>query len=293
MANKPDHRIIDEYLARYEREIDFYSEAARLAESQCIQLLREHGIRAIVTSRAKDPTRLRHKLLQREPELGYESAEHITADIADLAGARIALYFPGDHDRTDALITETFKIETIKVYPAKSNENSTNTETRNSYTPRFDGYCAHHYRIHLKPESLQSDQHRFLQARIELQVASVLMHAWSEVEHDLAYKPQSGTLSHEELAILDEINGMVIAGEIALSRLQRAVEARVSRQQDSRFKNHYELASYLYEKGRAEVGDGVEPNVGRVDVLFEFLRRLGKNQPADIDKYLAGVNSSG
>ena len=48
------------------------------------------------------------------------------------------------------------------------------------------------------------------------------MHAWSEVEHDLIYKPMQGTLSEEELAILDELNGLVLTGEIALERLQAA-----------------------------------------------------------------------
>ena len=48
------------------------------------------------------------------------------------------------------------------------------------------------------------------------------MHAWSEVEHDLVYKPLNGTLSEEELAILDELNGLVLAGEIALERLHIA-----------------------------------------------------------------------
>ena len=47
------------------------------------------------------------------------------------------------------------------------------------------------------------------------------MHAWSEVEHDLVYKPLAGDLSEEELAILDEINGLVLTGEIALERLQK------------------------------------------------------------------------
>lgn len=53
------------------------------------------------------------------------------------------------------------------------------------------------------------------------------MHAWSEVEHDLIYKPLQGTLSKEELAILDELNGLVLAGEIALERLQAAGNERI------------------------------------------------------------------
>jgi ppGpp synthetase/RelA/SpoT-type nucleotidyltranferase len=72
---------------------------------------------------------------------------------------------------------------------------------------------------------LSDAQKRYAEARAEIQVASVLMHAWSEVNHDLAYKPLQGELSEDEYSILDELNGLVIAGEIALERLQRAGEA--------------------------------------------------------------------
>src|SRR5450755_3760331 len=41
--------------------------------------------------------------------------------------------------------------------------------------------------------------------------------------HFQAYKPARGKLSEDEYAILDEINGLVLAGEIALERLQRAM----------------------------------------------------------------------
>ena len=57
------------------------------------------------------------------------------------------------------------------------------------------------------------------------------MHAWSEVEHDLIYKPMQGTLSEEELAILDELNGLVLTGEIALERLQAAGNERIQNSQ--------------------------------------------------------------
>lgn len=63
---------------------------------------------------------------------------------------------------------------------------------------------------------LSEAEKRYAVARVEVQVASVLMHAWSEVEHDLVYKPLQGGLSTEEYAILDELNGLVMAGEIAL-----------------------------------------------------------------------------
>jgi len=52
------------------------------------------------------------------------------------------------------------------------------------------------------------------------------MLAWAEVEHDLVYKPTQGELSEDEYAILDELNTMVLAGEVMLERLQSAGAAR-------------------------------------------------------------------
>lgn len=39
--------------------------------------------------------------------------------------------------------------------------------------------------------------------------------------HDLVYKPLQGTLSDEELAILDELNGLVLAGKLPWSAAER------------------------------------------------------------------------
>lgn len=79
----------------------------------------------------------------------------------------------------------------------------------------------------MKEDSLDKSRIKYAPVRLEIQVASVLMHAWSEVEHDLVYKPLQGTLSDEELAILDELNGLVLSGEIALERLQAAGNERI------------------------------------------------------------------
>ena len=113
-----------------------------------------------------------------------------------------------------------------------------------TYPKRFSGYWATHYRVQLRESSLNDAQNRYKDARIEIQVASVLMHAWAEVEHDLVYKPLQGKLSENEYAILDELNGLVIAGEIALERLQKAGEARVTTGGRA-FSNHYDLAAHL------------------------------------------------
>lgn len=99
----------------------------------------------------------------------------------------------------------------------------------------------------MKVEDPSHEDARYAQAKIEIQVASVLMHAWAEVEHDLLYKPLGGEPLLGEHAILDEINGIVMAGEIALERLQNAMKLRFSLEQQ-RFTNHFELAACIYDK---------------------------------------------
>ena len=274
--------LIEDFTARYAREYDFYDQAARLVAQALESNLQAAGIRSMVTSRAKSPPRLEAKVRQRTRTKAYTTVEDIYADIVDLAGARVALYFPGERDQVDKLIRQLFLIlEPPKEFPSGSTP---------TYMKRFSGYWATHYRVQLKEASLGSAQRRYAEARVEIQVASVLMHAWSEVEHDLVYKPFEGVLAEEEYAILDELNGLVIAGEIALERLQKAGEARVAGG-GREFLNHYDLASHLLSKTASLInGPLAESALGRVDLLFELLRRLDVMTPDRLEPYIEALH---
>ena len=100
------------------------------------------------------------------------------------------------------------------------------------------------------------------------------MHAWSEVEHDLIYKPLQGALSDEELSILDELNGLVLTGEIALERLQSAGNERI-KNKETTFTSQYDLASYLYNYLSSHFKEeDVELRMGNIELLFKLLSRL-------------------
>ena len=272
--------VIEDFLDHYNREVDFFAEVARTVHLKVEAALLSHGIRAIVTSRAKRPDRLRTKLEKRNKQKQYKSFKEIYKDIIDLAGVRIALYFPGDRERAGSVIDELFaRVRKPKTFP----------ETK---TPkpgkRFIGYVATHYLVRLKSEGLQDAQRRYTETPAEVQVASVLMHAWAEVEHDLVYKPEKGDLSQDEFAILDEINGLVLTGEISLERLQRAIERRSSKD-DTPFSDRFALASYLAQ--RAAKLDMSVSDVGKVDVLIEVLRELRQDSPAKLRRYVEEVMS--
>lgn len=274
---------VKEFIERYLREYDFYAEAARLAADYLKSDLDEAGIRAIVTNRAKDAGRLKEKCEKRQHKAAYRSVDEIYSDIVDLAGVRIALYFPGEREQVDKSIRKRFKLlEEPRTFPQPGKAPD---------GKRFTGYSAVHYRVSLPEETLPSALRRYAAARVEIQVASVLMHAWSEVEHDLAYKPQSGTLSDAEKAILDELNGLVLTGEIALEQLQQAVKERSSIR-GRRFDNHYDLAAFLAAQATVFLAEPIsDARMGRVDQLFELLRRLELDTPEKLAPYLRALHA--
>ena len=227
--------IIEKFLEHYSKEVDYYSNLSRLVEEKIRKELKNQGIKAIITSRSKDIDSLKRKLEKRNVDKNYKTIEDIYLDIVDLSGVRISLFFPSDKDKIEKIVSNMFYIEEKKEF--KSSKPITNFEKR------FSGYCAMHYRIRLKDKDLDD---RYKKSIVEIQLASVLMLAWSEIEHDLVYKPVKGGLSIAELSILDELNGLVLAGEIALERLKVAIGERVEK--ENYFNDNYELSNYITKR---------------------------------------------
>jgi ppGpp synthetase/RelA/SpoT-type nucleotidyltranferase len=274
--------IIDRFLEDYKARMDRYERVAQLCAIQCESGLRRNGLRALVTYRAKRLDSLLEKVTIRHAEKNYQTLDEIYDDIVDLAGVRIALYFPGDRTEVDALVRSHFLVEKVKNFPE-------DIDYSYPYPKRFSGYSARHYRIRLRPSSLAHEDQHLAELLVELQVGSVLMHSWAEVEHDLVYKNRLGHLSYDEYAILDELNGLMHAGEVALERLQEAVKRRIQTESQP-FSNHYELAAYLYDYLRQTTPHGTEPFIGRADILFRFLQILGLDTVKSLEPFLGKCN---
>jgi ppGpp synthetase/RelA/SpoT-type nucleotidyltranferase len=280
--------LIEDFLKEYSKKIDFYREAGRICAHICETNMEQMGIRTIVTSRAKRVDRLRDKLEKRSLTKKYSSFEEIEEDIADLAGVRIALYFPGDLVKVQNFIEACFQVKECRVFPGSE----AFEPVEGIYQKRFSGYWATHCRVYLKETDLTEETVKYAHTMIEIQIASALMHAWAEVEHDLIYKPYSGDLSYEEYQILDELNGLVLAGEIALQRLQKAVKIRVS-QAGKEFNNHYEVAMFLHTNlGSTSEGVPSEIVLGRVDLMFQCIKSTAFQKPEKLKELLAYVDIS-
>lgn len=270
------NQLIESFLSHYKQKRVFFNELARLAAKQCEKALKSDGIKAIVTYRAKTSERLKEKIIQRCKEKRYQNEEAISNDIIDLSGVRIALYYPADRMRVSQLIEKNFKIIKDKKFP---NE----VKLVNN---RFDGYHADHYRVEIRSDTLEENK-EYSDHIVEIQVASVLMHAWSEVNHDLGYKQFNGELSQQEKSILDVLNGLVLVGEGLLEQLQTAFQNRVSYQKQP-FINQYELAAYLFERIKKikDIDKGIEPLMEKVEELFYLLQDTKWNNANGLDQLL-------
>ncbi|WP_309692960.1 RelA/SpoT domain-containing protein [Microbacterium foliorum] len=293
--------VIDDFVDEYERQFDYWEAAARTAHALLEAELTSSGLRAIVTSRAKSVDRLADKLQRRNRDTPYNSVADIGQDIADLAGVRVALYFPGQIDEAERLVEATLDVHQVKRFPPDgapaaippgptatgTNQPTATSSATPEHSRRFSGYGARHFRVRIPSSRLSAGQARYGSALVEVQIASVLMHAWSEVEHDLVYKPLEGALSTSEHALLDQLNGLVIAGEIALEQLQKAGDVRVAAAKTP-FRDHYELAEFLRTRLSALGSELSDATLGRVDVLFEFLaqRSAATATAAAVEPYI-------
>ena len=279
-------QLLLEFIARYQKDRPAYETLCRRAAQMVDALIKQKGIMAIVTSRVKDPDRLLEKLIRRDRDEGldYQSFEEIFANVPDLMGVRVALYFPGDAGKIAGLLTPQFEIVRSKEYPARLNSDPGQgfaAYKRRLYPGyeerRFDGYHAVHHHVRFAHDDPQTAG---LNPVIEIQVASLLMHAWSEVEHDLAYKNKMGQVSREEYECLDEINGLVLAGELALNRLDRLSQRRIE-QEKAPFASHYALQTYL-EKWQADRGMAGR-DLGNVETLFRLYQMKDMLSRAQVD----------
>jgi ppGpp synthetase/RelA/SpoT-type nucleotidyltranferase len=236
------YTVIEAFLKNYKHEVDFYDEVAHLVQDKLSETLQETGIKAVVSSRAKSPDRLEKKLQKRNVKKQYKTFREIYDDIVDLAGCRVALYMPADRGAVGKIIGQLF----VPIRPAKSFPEASKPEEGDTL-----GYVATHYLVHLRPETLRKKELRYADTQIEIQVASILMHAWSEISHDLIYKPEKGSLTPEEQKALQNLNVLVKEGEKQLEELQASMESRDG--ESLRFDVTAALAGVLKDRSAGKV----------------------------------------
>jgi putative GTP pyrophosphokinase len=161
-------------LEDYDENKNLYDDLGIRVESLIKELLIQNQIFFhTVSSRLKEKGSLRRKI-DSPKGIKYE----VLNDITDVCGVRIITYFVDQLPKIEKILKREFSlIEEV--------------DKGKTLKPDQFGYLSHHYIFEISDKrSKLVEYKRFSNLRFEIQLRSILQHAWAEIEHDLGYKSE-------------------------------------------------------------------------------------------------------
>ncbi|PFH91398.1 RelA/SpoT domain-containing protein [Bacillus sp. AFS088145] len=162
-----DGQIKIDKIEEYEKDLKIYEAFCNKVKTKLVNILSKHSIHYLTTcSRVKKIDSVIQKL-----QLFKIEENQSIRKIDDLIGCRVIFYL-------DSEITKFFQFLHNEFDIVKSN-------IRHSE----DGYNAHHLVVKLKNEQLSATEWTLFEGILcEIQLTTVLFHAWSEISHKITYK---------------------------------------------------------------------------------------------------------
>lgn len=201
--------IREALLSEYTKDGGLYTDLSATAARLIEQMLVSEGVQLhSITHRAKAKDSLAKKLAK--PEKDYQNLK----DVTDLAAIRITTYFAEDVDRVAQIVEREFYIDS---------DNS--IDKRKLLDPDRFGYQSLHYISSISAERCRLIEYsRFDGRKFEIQVRSILQHAWAEIEHDLGYKSAAG-VPREIRRRFSRIAGLLELADDEFSSIRRELDA--------------------------------------------------------------------
>ena len=273
-------------LAEYDKRRENFVAMGPVVEGLVSQFLTANDLNPhVVTHRVKSRQSLRKKLSR-------SGTKYTTlADITDVLGVRVITFFPDEVDRAADLLTPQFTVD---------EQNS--VDKRASLDPDRFGYLSVHYVVEMPSSRTELIEYApFTGLKFEIQIRSVLQHAWAEIEHDLGYKAAQGIPDRSRRAFT-RIAGLLEVADAEFVRVRddlddyrheivelvEAEPANVSL--DAESLTEYVLTSATVREVDAKIGPirGYAPEVVREFVQRDVadLRWVGLETIADVDKAL-------
>ncbi len=155
---------------KYKELAPLYQRVANNTKEALEQFLNENNIPFLaVTCRVKDFDSFFEKISRKNYSNPFNENE-------DFCGVRVILYYSDDITKLTNIITDNYLI----------NESEDKSE---KLEPNEFGYRSNHMIIKIKDSWCVTPNYANLNnLKIELQIRTILMHAWAEIEHKLGYK---------------------------------------------------------------------------------------------------------
>lgn len=166
-------------VSNYLRVVSFYADLAEAAKRICEEAQKRRNIRPhSIEARAKDPASFGRKAIKPSKlDPNRPMYPKPLEQITDKAAIRIITFFPRTVQEIDRMLREEFSV----LEHLDKGESLLEEERL--------GYQSVHYLVSMNNirTSLQ-EYERFEGVIIEVQVRTILQHAWAEIEHDIQYK---------------------------------------------------------------------------------------------------------
>jgi ppGpp synthetase/RelA/SpoT-type nucleotidyltranferase len=163
-------------LLKYVEVRDLYSSYADSIKSILESALKKGTIHTI-QARAKDFSSFAVKASKIDEQTGDLKYQHPIEEITDIAGIRVITYVPQGIKEVEDVIRQEFDVE---------ERLDKDAELLGSGQI---GYKSIHFLIKLKEPRVKSTEYsRYQLLTAEIQVRTILQHAWAEMEHDIQYK---------------------------------------------------------------------------------------------------------
>gem|GEM_PF-951075 len=174
----------------------------------------------VIEHRTKTPESFREKITR--PGKSYSDPME---DLHDLVGLRAIVYYTDDVPKIEALIEKEFQ-----VYRDESSDRSA------LYKPNEFGYLSVHYIVSLAPSrAVLAEWNPYSEMKVEIQVRTVLQHAWAVISHALQYKREADVPDELKRKLFRVAGVFELVDEqfVEIKRQHLLIERRVALELDS------------------------------------------------------------
>ena len=264
-------------VAEYQHLRPVFQDLAEAVRGILAEALRADSIQAAsIEARAKDVESFGAKASKPyESDTERPKYPDPLKDITDLAGVRAITFFPKTAKTAEKVVRREFEVVEFSDKAALLDDNRL-------------GYKSVHFLVSLAPNRLSLPEYsRYRNLVCELQIRTVLQHAWAEIEHDIQYKTES-TIPSQIRKRFTALAGLLEIADREFQAIQDEDARITSKARESVGKGNFVGIEITPDALKTYLDRKYEPDARMSEISYQFeaetVRALGFETIEELDK---------